>query len=191
MTNKPRVAFQGEHGSFSEDAALKLLGTEIQLVPRPTFSSLFTSLHEDAADYILTPIENSLIGSIKPAAELLAKSSLHVCGEVTIPVAQQLIGCHGATFEGLELVESHPAALAQCRKFFASYPQLQAISTDDTAGSVSRIVARADPTHAAIAGKRAAEIYGGTILRANIQDSPENQTRFLLLAGETTPAVII
>ncbi len=76
----PRVAFQGEHGAFSEDAALKLLGSEIQLVPRRTFETLFTSLDEGLAEYVLVPVENSLIGAIQPAVDLLNKSSLGIVG---------------------------------------------------------------------------------------------------------------
>ena len=180
----PRVAFQGEHGAFSEDAALKLLGSEIQLVPRRTFETLFTSLDEGLAEYVLVPVENSLIGGIRPAVDLLNGSSLVIVGEVAIPIRQLLIGCPGAVFEEIVEVESHPAALAQCNRFFAAHPRIKQVETDDTAGSVARIVEGRDPTRAAIAGRRAAEVYGGSILRENLEDSPENQTRFLLLSGQ-------
>lgn len=178
-----RVAFQGEQGAFSEDAALKLLGPGIQLVPRRTFETLFTSLDEGLAEYVLVPVENSLIGSIQPAVDLLNKSSLGIVGEVAIPIRQLLIGCPGAVFEEIVAVESHPAALAQCTRFFANHPRIKKVETDDTAGSVARVVKGRDPTRAAIAGRRAAEVYGGSILRENLEDNPENQTRFLLLSG--------
>ncbi|MFN2512532.1 MAG: prephenate dehydratase domain-containing protein [Pyrinomonadaceae bacterium] len=179
----PRVAFQGEHGAFSEDAALKLLGPEIQLVPRRTFETLFRSLDEGLAEYVLVPIENSLIGAIKPAVDLLNQSCLDVVGEVAIPIRQLLIGCPGAVFEEIVTVESHPAALAQCKRFFAAHPGIERVETEDTAGSVARIIERRDFTRAAIAGRRAAQLYGGSILRENLEDRPENYTRFLLLAG--------
>ena len=178
---KPRVAFQGEHGAFSEDAALKLLGPDIELVPRRTFAALFSSIDEGLADYVLAPFENSLIGSIQPAVELMRGSSFAISGEVVIQIQQNLIGCHGAVFEEIEAVESHPAALAQCERFFAANPGVTRIESDDTAGSVARIVARGDRTRAAIAGRRAAELYGASILREDLQDSPDNYTRFLLL----------
>lgn len=180
----PRVAFQGEHGAFSEDAALKLLGPEIQLVPRRTFETLFTSLDEGLAEYVLVPIENSLIGAIQPAVDLLNKSSLGIVGEVAIPIRQMLIGCPGAVFEKILAVESHPAALAQCKGFFAAHPGIESVEAEDTAGSVARIVQVGDRTRAAIAGRRAAEVYGGSILRENLEDRPENYTRFLLLSGQ-------
>jgi prephenate dehydratase len=179
----PRVAFQGEQGAFSEDAALKLLGPEIQLVPRPSFETLFRSLDERLAEYILVPVENSLIGAIEPAVALLDKSSLGIVGEVEIPIRQFLIGCPGAVFEEIVAVESHPAALAQCTCFFAAHPHIKRIESEDTAGSVARIDERRDHTRAAIAGRRAAEVYGGSILRENLEDRPDNYTRFLLLSG--------
>ncbi len=185
MSNSPppRVAFQGEHGAFSEDAALRLLGPEIQLVPRRTFETLFTSLDEGLAEYVLVPVENSLIGAIKPAVDLLNKSCLDIVGEVAIPIRQLLIGCPGAAFEEIVTVESHPAALAQCKRFFAAHPGIKRVETEDTAGSVARIIKGHDRTRAAIAGRRAAQIYGGSILRENLEDRPENYTRFLLLSG--------
>lgn len=179
---QPRVAFQGERGAFSEDAAHKLLGTEIQLVPRQTFQILFESLDQDLADYLVVPVENSLIGPIHPAVELLKHSALEIVGEVEIPIRQHLIGIPGAVFEEIAEVESHPAALAQCQHFFATHPHIRRVETDDTAGSVARIIERHDRTHAAIAGNRAAEVYGGTILREGLEDRQENFTRFLLLA---------
>jgi prephenate dehydratase len=180
----PRVAFQGELGAFSEDAALKLLGPEIRLVPRRTFETLFASLDEGLAEYLLVPVENSLIGTIHSAVELLNNSSLGIVGEVAIPIHHFLIGCPRASFEEIVAVESHPAALAQCSRFFAAHPHIERIETEDTAGSVAQVVQRRDPTRAAIAGRRAAEVYGGWILRENLEDSPENKTRFLLLSGE-------
>lgn len=186
--HKPTIAFQGEPGAFSEDAAVELFGSEvieaIELKPCRTFEDLFASIGAGDADYILVPVENSLIGTIQPAVDLFQKSSLAVVGEVAIPIRQQLIGCPGSLFEEIESVESHPAALAQCRRFFAAQPQITPIATDDTAGSVARIIRQGNRKRAAIAGKRAAELYGGSILRSNIEDSQDNHTRFLLLARE-------
>ena len=181
---KPRVAFQGERGAFSEDAAMKLLGPDIELVPRPTFAALFTSFDDELADYLLSPIENSLIGAIHPAVELLNASSLVVAGEVIVQIRQHLIGCPGSVFEEIEAVESHPAALAQCKRFFEEHPLVDRIETEDTAGSVARVIERGDRRRAAIAGRRAAELYGGSIIRENLEDHPNNYTRFVLLSSK-------
>ncbi|HTP45062.1 MAG TPA: prephenate dehydratase [Candidatus Acidoferrum sp.] len=176
-----RIAFQGERGAFSEEAAVKLLGRGITLVPRPTFETMFTAVDEDAADYILAPIENSLAGSVHRTFDLLIESRLSIIAEEIIPIAHDLIGLPGAAIEQITTVESHPVALAQCEEFFRARPELKRIATEDTAGSVREIVEAGDPTHAAIASRRAAEIYGGKILREHLEDNRENYTRFLLL----------
>lgn len=184
MTNslqRPRVAVQGERGAFSEDAAVTLLGPEIELVQRSTFAALFQSLADGLADYALAPVENSLIGAIEPVIALLRESALLSCGEIVIKIEQQLIGCPGAVLEETETAESHPAALAQCRRFFAEYPHITRVEADDTAASVARIIKSGNRKRAAIASRRAAELYGGFIIKENLEDHPENYTRFVLL----------
>ena len=177
-----RVAFQGERGAFSEEAAVKLLGEEITLVPRPTFEAAFNAIADRAADYILAPIENSLAGSVHRSFDLLVDSPLNILAEVIIPIAHNLIAAPGARFEGITVVESHPVALAQCEQFFTAHPRLKRIATEDTAGSVRDVVGSGDRSRGAIAGRRAAEIYGGAILREHLEDNRENYTRFLLLS---------
>jgi prephenate dehydratase len=183
VQQKPRVAFQGERGAFSEEAALKLLGREIELVPQQTFVALFASIDNGQADYVLAPVANSIAGPVAPAVDLLQQSSLVALDEVQLRIEQHLIGCPGATFDKIEIVQSHPVALAQCKRFFAAHPRLEPVSADDTAGSVAEVIKRGDVTRAAIAGRRAAELYGASIIRESIQDQPENFTRFVLLKG--------
>jgi prephenate dehydratase len=190
LIRKPRVAFQGERGAFSEEAAMKLLGNEIELVPRKTFADLFTSLDERLADYVLAPVENTIAGVVHPSVDLMQSSSLAILDEVEIKIEQHLIGCAGASFDAIETVQSHPVALAQCSRFFENNPQLQTVVADDTAGSVAEVVRLLDPKRAAIAGQRAAEIYGGSIIRKSIQDQTENYTRFVLLSAATEPALV-
>jgi len=176
-----RVAFQGARGAFSEEAAVKFLGEDVSLIPRLDFESLFNAIDDRAADYILAPIENSLAGFVHACYDLLLDSKLYISGEVIIPINHYLIGCPGATLDGIATVESHPVALDQCRRFLAANPGIRRIAAEDTAGSVARVVEQGDPTRAAIAGKRAAQQYGGVILREHLEDSSENYTRFLLL----------
>jgi len=182
LNHSPRVAFQGERGAFSEDAAVKLLGEEIELVPRVTFIDLYGSLEEGIADHILAPIENSIAGPVKASVELLQTSDLKIVDEITIPVAQQLIACPGVNFGDIDEVQSHQMALAQCTRFLSEHPQMKQIIGDDTAGSVAEVLRHSWRRRAAIAGKRAAEIYGGVIVRENIQDDSDNFTRFVLLS---------
>ena len=183
-----RVAFQGERGAFSEEAAVKLLGEHVTLVPRPTFESPFAATEEGAAGLALAPVENTLAGSVHRVYDLLLDSPLHVTAEVVIPIRHFLIGCPGATEADVRTVESHPVALAQCERFFASRPDIRRTAAEDTAGSVAEVVRAGDPTRAAVAGRRAAEIYGGRILREGLEDHAENYTRFLLLAPTPAPA---
>lgn len=182
LVREARVAFQGERGAFSEEAAIELLGETCKPVPRPTFEDLFTAIGEGDADYILAPLENSLMGSVHRCYDLILESSLSIVAEIIWPISHFLIGCQGASLETIETVESHPVALAQCERFFAAHPHLNRIATDDTAGSVRRVVESGDTTKAAIAGRRAANIYGGTVLREHLEDHSENYTRFALLA---------
>ncbi len=182
--NSPRIAFQGERGAFSEEAVIKLAGENVQLVPRPTFESLFSAIPEGAADFALAPLENTLAGSVHQSYDLLLECSLHIIAEVTIPIAHDLIGCPGAKIEAIRVVYSHPVALAQCLRFFLDHPEIQPIAASDTAGSVRQIMEKGDPSMAAIAGRRAAVYYGGVILLENLQDYPENFTRFVLLSAK-------
>jgi prephenate dehydratase len=186
---KSRVAFQGERGAFSEEAAVKLLGEQIELVPRPTFEAMFASIDEGAADFVLAPVENSLAGSVYRNYDLLLESKLTVGAEVVLPISHNLIGPPGATFQQVRTVQSHPVALAQCTRFFEEHPAIQRVVAEDTGGSAREVVSAGDPSRAAIASRRAAEIYGGAILRSHLEDHRENYTRFLLLSrSATTPA---
>jgi prephenate dehydratase len=188
VPHSSRIAFQGERGAFSEEAAVKLLGEDIELVPRTTFEALFISIKDGVADYILAPIENSLAGSVHRSYDLLITSGLHIQAEVVIPIAHYLIGLPGAKFEQIAQVSSHPVALAQCERFFASHPNIKRVATDDTAGSVREVMGAGDASKAGIASRRAAKVYGAAILREHLEDHPENYTRFLLLASSADVA---
>jgi prephenate dehydratase len=179
-----RVAFQGEPGAFSEAAAVQLLGAAITTVPRPTFDSAFRAVGEGQADALLAPVENSLAGSVVRVYDLLLESDLRIVAETILPIEHQLIGCPGSSLEMIRSVASHPMALAQCERFFVAHPNLRRVPAEDTAGSVREALAKGDKSGAAIAGRRAAEKYGGIVLATDIQDSAENFTRFVLLVPE-------
>lgn len=182
LSKKARVAFQGEKGSFSEAAALGILGEDCQTVPCQTFDDLYKAVDLGFADYILSPLENSLVGSVHRCYDLLLHSNLHIVAEIILPISHFLVGAADANFEDIKTVESHPVALAQCERFFAAHTELKGVAADDTAGSVRRVIESGDKTRAAIGGKRTAEIYGGKILREHIEDHAENYTRFVLLS---------
>ncbi len=182
FVEKGRTAFLGERGTFSEEAVIELLGENSERVSCPTFEELFSAIEQGKADYILVPLENSLVGSVHRCYDLLLESSLSIKAEIILPISHFLIGCRGASLKSIETVESHPAALAQCQRFFTSNPHIKRIAADDTAGSVRRVIQSGDLSRAAIAGRRAADIYGGVILQEHLEDHAENYTRFVLLA---------
>ena len=183
-----RVAFQGEPGAFSEAAAIQLLGEGIATVPRLTFEAAFAAIREGAADALLVPVENSLAGSVVRVFDLLLESRLSIVAETILPIEMQLIALTGASLNDIRSVASHPMALAQCERFFAAHPQWKRVPAEDTAGSVREVLSRGDKSCAAIAGRRAASHYHGVILAENIQDNPENFTRFVLLVPEKDAA---
>jgi prephenate dehydratase len=176
-----RVAFQGEPGAFSEAAAVQLLGEDITTVPRPTFDATFWAISEGAADALLVPVENSLAGSVVRVYDLLLQSELTITAETILPIELHLIACPGASLSDIRSISSHPMALAQCERFFGQHPSIKRLPAEDTAGSVRETLARGDKTHAAIAGKYAADRYRGAIIAERIQDNAENFTRFVLL----------
>lgn len=185
---KPRVAFQGERGAFSEEAAIKLLGDEIELVPQRTFAALFDSLKTGVADYLVAPVENSIAGIVEPSVSRIRANSFVILKQLELQIDQHLIGCPGAELDMIEAVQSHPVALAQCKRFFEAHPKFKSVTADDTAGSVAEIMDRKDPKVAAIAGRHAAEFYGGKILLESIQDQTSNHTRFVLLSVKEQPS---
>jgi prephenate dehydratase len=180
-----KVAFQGEPGAFSEAAAIQLLGDKIITVPRATFHAAFRAIADAAADALLVPVENSLAGSVVRVYDLLLESDLLITAETILPIEHHLIGCPGASLHEIRAVASHPMALAQCERFFSTHPNLKRVPAEDTAGSVREMMALGDKARAAIAGRRAAQQYGATVLADHIQDNEENFTRFVLLQRAT------
>ena len=179
--NTTRVAFQGEPGAFSEAAAIQLLGESITTVPAATFEGMFRSIEDGTADAILAPVENSLAGSVVRVFDLLLESRLAIVAETILPIEMQLIALPGASVDDIRSVASHPMALAQCERFFATHPNWKRVPAEDTAGSVREVISAGDKSRAAIAGRRAAEHYRAVILAERIQDNVENFTRFVLL----------
>jgi prephenate dehydratase len=181
QAKKIRVAFQGEEGAFSEAAAVQLLGGKIITVPRPTFDATFRAIADGAADALLVPVENSLAGSVVRVYDLFLESDLTIIAETILPIEMNLIACPGASIADIRSISSHPMALAQCERFFSQHPRIKRLPAEDTAGSVRETLAHGDKTHAAIAGKYAADRYRGVIIAEKIQDNAENFTRFVLL----------
>jgi prephenate dehydratase len=179
---KQRVAFQGEAGAFSSEAAHKLLGDEIDLVPHATFEEMFAAVENGSCDLCMAPIENSLFGSVYQNYDLLLEHNLQIVGETKLRIIHNLIAPHHTRLDEIRRVYSHPVALGQCRRFLTEHPEMLPIPAYDTAGSVKMIIERREEASAAIAGAEAAGIYGARVLISGIEDDSQNYTRFFLLA---------
>lgn len=182
-----KVAFQGELGAYSEAAVFEHFGTEVTPVPCESFDDVFAAVAAGNCDKGLIAIENSLAGSIHRNYDLLLKNNLSVVGEHYLYVNHYLIGMPGSQISGIKRVISHPQALAQCEGYLHRLSGVKIESVYDTAGSVKMVRQMGDQSVAAIASRRAADLYEMKILAESIQDNPENLTRFLIisaLAGE-------
>ena len=181
-----RVAFQGIHGAYSEDAVYKFFGEGIRTLPCAEFEDVFASVNKGDASHAVVPVENSLEGSVARVNDLLLEQDLTVVGEVIILVKHCLIGHPHSEVEDIKRVYGHPQALGQSRTFLSRYPQWEKVPSYDTAGSVKIIKERGDKREAAIASARAANEYGMKILREDIQSSHLNYTRFFVIEKATT-----
>jgi len=179
---KETIAFQGERGAFSEEAAYKLLGRNIQVLPCETFEAVFASVAKGKAARCMAPIENTLAGSVFENYDLLLKNDLHIVGEINLRIVHNLIAFPGTTLRNLRRVYSHPVALAQCSRFFSQHPKIERIPFYDTAGSVKMLASERPAGAAAIASRVAASVYEARILKTHLEDHRENFTRFLLLS---------
>jgi prephenate dehydratase len=179
-----KVAFQGEAGAFSHAAALKLAGEDSAIVPCESFREVFTALESGAATHAVIPIENTLHGSVLENYDHLVKYDFPIHGETSLRIAHQLIAAPGTKMRNVKRVFSHPVALNQCRRFFENNAQLSAEPFYDTAGSAKMLMSERPEGAAAIASKEAAELYGGVILKRNIEDDRKNFTRFFLLTKQ-------
>jgi len=175
------IAFQGERGAFSEEAARKLLGARVDMLPCSSFEAVFHSLSAGTAAGAVIPIENTLAGSVHENYDHLLRYEFPIVAETSVRIVHNLIAPPGVPFARIHKVYSHPVALNQCLDFFRSHPEVEKITYYDTAGSVKMIMDEALSDSAAIASAVAAEIYGAHILRRSIEDDRRNFTRFFLL----------
>lgn len=190
-----KVSFQGEAGAYSEQAVFGYFGS-VETVPCETFDAAFESVVSGESDSALIPIENSLAGSIHQNYDLLLRHDLHIVGEYLLRVRHCLIALPGVRMDEVRKAISHPQALGQCAGYLRSRG-IKAEPVYDTAGSVKMLKESGARDTAAIASRRAAELYGMQILEEGIEDNAENYTRFLaigrepvLAAGEAKTSIV-
>ncbi|MDO4246104.1 MAG: prephenate dehydratase [Deinococcus sp.] len=182
------VAFQGNPGSYGEIAALNAVPQVRETLGYPTFHEVVRAVESGEADYGVLPVENSLMGAIHQAIDLLTETELelHVTGEVVVRVSHCLMALPGVTLEDIRKVGSQQPALDQCTYLIRKHGW-QPLAKHDTAGSAKDLAERGARDEAAIASRRAAELYGLNILQSAVEDEPFNFTRFMVLARHEAP----
>jgi chorismate mutase/prephenate dehydratase len=180
------VAFQGERGAYSEIAVYGFFGGDAKIQPCRDLRRVFESVDNQEAQFGVVPAENSLEGSVNQTYDLFLTHDLKVCGEIIIRISHCLIANSDTRLGAIRRVYSHPQALAQCRSFLERLGS-ESVPTFDTAGSVRMLKEAGFKDSAAIASKRAAEIYGMKILAREIEDTPTNYTRFLVISKTDAP----
>ena len=179
------VAYQGEPGAWSEQAALDYFGVEAAPQPRFSFDDVFADVASGACEYGVVPMENSLGGSIHRNYDLLMRHDLHIVGEVIVRIHWCLIAHPDVQLAELTCVQSHPQALAQCERSITQLlPQVERKEVYDTAGSVKLLKESGERTTGALASQRAADIFGLPVLREGLEDDAD-------VAVEDTHAVVI
>jgi prephenate dehydratase len=175
------IAFQGARGAFSEEAARKLVGPNVEVLACERFEDLFLNLKTGKASGAVVPIENTLAGSVHENYDHLVNYEFPIVAETSVRIVHNLIAPKGVAFSRIKRAYSHPVALNQCLDFFANNPQIERIPFYDTAGSVKMVMQEGLADAAAIASSVAAQIYGARILRRSIESDRQNFTRFFLL----------
>ncbi len=169
-----KIAFQGELGAFSQQAIRQLLGPRADPAPYQRFDEVFAALKGQKVAAAVLPVENTLHGSVHENYDLLLRYNFEITAETSVRIVHNLIAPPGVPFERVRKVYSHPVALNQCLDFFRRHKRVDRVTFYDTAGSVKMIMKDRPPDAAAIASELAAKIYGGRILRREIEDDRQN-----------------
>lgn len=179
------IAYLGPAGTFTQQAAMKHFGHAAHTLPCATIDECFRLVEARQADYVVAPVENSTEGSVGRTLDLLVSTPLQACGEVVLRIHHHLLSRHGG-WEGITRVYAHAQALAQCHEWLNRHlPEGVARISVSSNAEAARLAAE-DETAAAIAGQAAAELYALAKVASNIEDEPNNTTRFLVLGHQGT-----
>jgi len=181
-----KVAFLGPEGTFTQAAVLKHFGHSVRALSLASIDEVFHEVESGVADFGVVPVENSTEGTVHNTLDMFLVSPLKICGEVELRIRQHLLSNEGG-LEDIHRVYSHRQSLAQCRSWLEQkLPDAECIDVASNAEGAR--IARDKKGAAAIAGEAAAEVYGLEILMANIEDRPDNTTRFLVIGREIFPS---
>jgi prephenate dehydratase len=175
-----KVAIQGELGSFSHEAAERML-PRCKVVPCARSLEVFDRVGRGSVGAAVIPIENTLAGTVAEHADLLLTREVFIQGEYLLRIVHNVIAIPGVQLRSLRRVLSHPVALDQCRDFFRRHPKIEAVPFYDTAGSVKHVIAEKLKDAAGIAGRQAAREYSGSVVQSSVEDDKRNFTRFFLI----------
>ncbi|MEZ5306755.1 MAG: prephenate dehydratase domain-containing protein [Pyrinomonadaceae bacterium] len=174
------MAIQGIAGSYSDDAA-NILVPSSEIVECRSFNDTFEAVTAGVAECAVVPLRNKIVGEIVPATNALARSGLRPFESIELTVKHVLTAVGGATLETIKKIISHPEAIKQCRNFFESHPEIEAISDHDTASSVRKVAESNDVSLGAIASERASVLFGTQVIARDIADDIDNYTTFYLV----------
>ncbi len=181
-----RVAFQGIHGAYSEQAIRQHYGDTVEVLPCRTLGELFEAIESQQAEHAILPVENALAGTVAQSYELMMEHDIRVQAEVILHVRHALLVPPGTKLADLARVRSHPQALAQCEQFLRRHG-LETEPWYDTAGAARDLAAAPVPGVGAVASALAAELYKLDVIEPNIEDVPYNYTRFFILGIDDPP----
>lgn len=179
-----RVAFLGPAGTFTQQAALKHFGQSAVSVPLTSVNDVFREVQSGNAHYGVVPIENSSEGVVNHTLDLFKRYDLSICGEVELPIHQHLLVAAGGDRSQIKRVVAHNHSLAQCRGWLDSnLPDAERVAVSSN-GEAARMLADSDGSMAAIAGDAAADLYRLDVIERNVEDQPDNRTRFLIVGTQ-------
>lgn len=180
-----RVACFGPEGSFTHQALEDyFIGKQYTRTHYNTFEEVIGSISDGSMDYAVLPIENSSTGGITEVYDLLRHYDCSIVGEQCVKIEQNLLACEGATLQSIKTVYSHPQGFKQCKDFFRDYPEMEQVPYFSTSKSAEEVAGKQDITLAAVAGRKAAELYGLKVLAPAINTNSNNYTRFVIIAKE-------
>ncbi|AWY01319.1 chorismate mutase [Marinomonas primoryensis] len=185
-----RIAFLGPEGTFTQQAALKHFGKSIISAPMAAIDEVFREVESGAANYGVVPVENSTEGVVNHTLDSFRDSRLKICGEVEERIHHHLLVSPNISSEDVTHIYSHQQSLAQCRAWLDRYwPHAErvAVSSNAEAARLAADAGRSGRAIAAIAGEVACELYGLSKVSANIEDRPDNTTRFLIVGNQDVP----
>lgn len=179
-----RVLYQGQPGAYCEEAAIGFFGADCERMNLKTWDGVFRGVREGFGDYGVVPIENSSTGSISDVYDLLGRFGCYIVGEQIVPVVHCLLALPAANMDTITDVYTHEQGFRQCRPFLSGYPKWKQHEMVNTALAAKFVAESGDCSKAAVASRRAAELYGLQVLQTRINENAHNYTRFIVVAAE-------